>query len=139
APWDSNVTVFCTVAGYRVPHHSREVTTMTQAQIIVVQDPANTADHPRFVAGLFGAMLCTPEYVNSKGSCGSCLAFRRATSIHRKVFITDSFMGENLGIAQDLGSALSMDNCKWQLQGNSPAERNLQTTLIFRGSGEAQP
>ena len=37
------------------------------------------------------------------------------TSIYRKVYITDSFMGENLDVAQDLSHAFSMDNCKWQL------------------------
>ncbi|CAE7443265.1 unnamed protein product [Symbiodinium microadriaticum] len=89
-----------------------------QAELIVVQDPASAAENARFVAGLLGA---------------------RATSIYRKVFITDSFMGENLVIAQDLSYALSMDNCKWQLQPNMPVGRASQQTLVLRGSAEACP
>ncbi|CAE7487767.1 unnamed protein product [Symbiodinium sp. CCMP2456] len=139
APWDPNVQVFSTVPGYRVPYHCREVTIMRQAELIVVQDPASAAGNARFVAGLLGARLCTPDYVNSRGERGSCLAFRRATSIYRKVFITDAFMGENLDIAQDLSHALSMDNCRWQLQPNMPVGRANQQTLVLRGSAEACP
>ncbi|CAE7835975.1 unnamed protein product, partial [Symbiodinium necroappetens] len=89
-----------------------------QAELIVVQDPASAAGNARFVAGLLGA---------------------RATSIYRKVFITDAFMGENLDIAQDLSHALSMDNCRWQLQPNMPVGRANQQTLVLRGSAEACP
>ena len=135
-PWDSNVKLFSTIPGYRVPVHVRQVANMSEAELIVVQDPANPAAHPKFTAGIMGASLCTPEYADSKASRGSCVAFRRATSIHRKVFITDAFMGENLAIAQDLMQAFRIDNCKWQLQANAPAGSSLRQTLILRGSAE---
>ena len=87
----------------------------SDADVIVVDDPAKAPEEVIIVAGLIGAMVATRAFVETAGATGAALAFRHAISIARSFHMSDKFMFENEDLAGDILAALGRGDCKWKM------------------------
>ena len=88
---------------------------ISDADVIVVDDPAKAPDDVIIVAGLIGAMVATRAFAETAGATGAALSFRRAISIARSFHMSDKFMFENVDLAGDILAALGRGDCKWKM------------------------
>ena len=85
---------------------------ITDADIIVVKDPAGVPTELMIAAGLNGSMLVTPEFVASGGARGAALGFRRAVKVKRAFHLTCEFILQNEIVAGHIMSiAEQADSC----------------------------
>lgn len=118
---------------------------MTAARIFVANDPNNCTSHMKFVGGLLGGIVATPQFVESKGKDGICVAYKAAIVTVRRVFVTPLFMGSHTAICRDLLEILKIAECKWQLMRQAELDQFVQKltqakarqVIIFHGPAEA--
>ena len=64
-------------------------------------------------AALSGAIICNIEYLGSSGHRGAATAFKQATQIKRKVWLSDPFKEEEPQLAADIEHVASRPGAKW--------------------------
>ena len=118
-------------------HGANRVQERAHADIIVVGDPAAAAPRTIIAAGMTGAPLVTPEYVETNGVRGAAVAFTAAAESQRWVHISEKFMAENTGVCDDVIKVLEVPTNKWkfanrgELQGLLAKPRGAQMVMVF--------
>ena len=118
-------------------HGAHRVHERVHADIIVVDDPACAAPRTIVAAGMTGAPLVTPEYVETNGARGAAIAFTAASKSLRQVHFSEKFMAENIGVCDDVLKVIEVPTSKWklaareELQGLLAKPRGAQQVLVF--------
>ncbi len=112
--------------------------------IIMMNDPANAPMHLLFTAGLVGATIATPQYVETGGQIGAALAFQPAVKVKRWVYVSCGFITHSPQAAESLHEVLlhRRAGCSWNLLGDvaglaATAQRRApREVLVFLGPEE---
>ena len=132
--------------GFRITENPC-VTEMWEADLIIVPDPRKVADDIRFIAGLRGSMLCAAEFVRTRGSHGVAVAYSKAMSVQRKIYVTPRFMGVHTECCRALLQLLRLQQCKWTplsrqqvatIMGARLDAKRLNQTIVLCEEDEAQ-
>ena len=125
----------------KLDHGLVQPESITDADIIVVQDPADVPEDILIAAGLNGSMLVTPECVASGGASGAALGLRRAVKVKRTVHLTCEFIlqneilaGHNMSIAGQADSCWTLVSCDALI--DLAARRKARDVLAFMTATE---
>ena len=86
-----------------------------KASIIIAEDASKPGQRTRWAAVLCGSWVASRDFLLSHGQRGVSFAYKKATGVQRKVFISDGFATAHPLLMDIVKAAANASGSRWKL------------------------
>ena len=121
-------TINCFVAELPPDLEKLRVAALSDASVLVVDDPNKMSSITKLRATLYGAHVVSKEFIAEDGANGWCIGFKPATRIRRWIFFTAAFERLHGEAVAMLKHAVALAHSRWKLDDDISRWRKLWLT-----------